>query len=124
MEQTEKGIVIPLMLMVDIGSWKSFGKFKERPINFIKGKVITKNSKNCYFRSEDRLVVSLGLQDLIVIETNDAILIANKDEDQKIKDIVEELKKKLPKGNSIKKSIDLGVLIPLLLKIPFGKLSK
>ncbi|MDC3047472.1 mannose-1-phosphate guanylyltransferase/mannose-6-phosphate isomerase [Prochlorococcus sp. AH-736-A21] len=97
MEQTDKGIVIPLNAgWSDIGSWKSVweNSRKDQHNNFIKGKVITKNSKNCYFRSEDRLVVSLGLQDLIVIETNDAILIANKDEDQKIKDIVEELKDK------------------------------
>ena len=70
MEQTEKGIVIPLNAgWSDIGSWKSVweNSRKDQHNNFIKGKVITKNSKNCYFRSEDRLV-SLGLQDLIVIE--------------------------------------------------------
>ncbi len=97
MEKTDKGIVIPLNAgWSDIGSWKSVweNSRKDQNNNFIKGNFITKNSKNCYLRSEDRLVVGLGLKDLIVVETNDAILIANKDEDQKIKDIVKELKEK------------------------------
>ena len=74
---------------------------KDQHNNFIKGNVITKNSKNCYFRSEDRLVVSLGLQNLIVVETKDSILVANKDEDQIVKDIVRELKEKnIPEGQN------------------------
>ena len=47
---------------------------------------------------------SLGLENLIVVETSDALLIANKDEDQKVKDIVEELKKRsVPEGQHHKK---------------------
>ena len=52
-----------------------FGKTlgKTHIIILIKGNVIIKNSKNCYVRSEDRLVATLGLKNVIVVETNDAI---------------------------------------------------
>ena len=106
MEKTEKGIVIPLNAgWSDIGSWKSVwqNSIKDQQNNFIQGNVITENTKSCYIRSEDRLVVSLGLENLIVVETSDALLIANKDEDQKVKDIVEELKKEVSLKDNITK---------------------
>ena len=59
----------------------------------IKGNVIVENAKNCYFRSEERLLVGIDVQDLIVVETSDAILISNKDSAQKVKNIVQKLNK-------------------------------
>ena len=107
MEKTSRGIVLPLDVgWTDIGSWKSVWENSEKDFNgnYSKGKVLIKDSKNSYFRSEDRLIVGLGLEDLLVIETNDAVLIANKNQDQKVKDIVLELKeKKIPEGISHKK---------------------
>ena len=47
------------------------------------------NSKDCYLRSEKRLIVGIGLKNLIVIESNDAVLIVDKEETQKVKDVVE-----------------------------------
>ena len=107
MEKTSKGIVLPLNAgWSDIGSWRSVwdNSLKDLNGNYSKGKVLIKDSRNNYFRSEDRLIVGLGLEDLIVVETSDAILIANKNKDQKVKDIVNELKdKKFPEGLSHKK---------------------
>ena len=95
MEKSNKGIVIPLNCgWSDIGSWKAVweNSKKDKNENFIKGKVITEKTNNCYLRSEKRLVVGIGLEDLVIVETNDAILISNKDQTQLVKNIVQKLK--------------------------------
>ena len=112
MEKTNKGIVIPLDVgWSDIGSWEAVWKAspKDEMGNFIKGKVIAKDINDCYVRSENRLVVGMGLKNLVVIETSDALLIADKKDSQKIKSIVNELKKEtLQKVFNIKKYIGMG----------------
>ncbi len=95
MEKTKKGIVIPLNCgWNDIGSWKAVweNSKKNKNGNFIQGKVITEKTNNCYLRSEKRLLVGIGLEDLVIVETNDAILISNKYETQLVKNIVQKLK--------------------------------
>ena len=102
MEKTKKGTVLPLDAnWNDIGSWQSVWEVsnKDKNGNFTKGKTIIKNTKNCYLSSEARLLVGIGLEDLIVVETNDAILVSNKSESQKVKEIVKILKEKnIPEG--------------------------
>ena len=69
--------------------------------NYTEGNVILENTKNSYLRSENRLIVGIDLNDLIVVETRDAILISNKSSSQKVKNIVNHLKKsKMPEGNT------------------------
>ena len=97
MEKTKLGTVLNLQAgWDDIGSWKSVweNSKKDKEGNTLKGKVIIENSNNCYLRSEERLIVGINLNDLIVVETSDALLISSKDESQKIKKVVEELKKR------------------------------
>ena len=65
---------------------------KDQNNNFIKGNFISKDNENCYLRSESKLVAGIGLKNIIVVETNDAILVVNKEHSQKVKDLVEELK--------------------------------
>ena len=60
----------------------------------IKGNVLLKGSSNSFFNSEERLLVGIGIQDLIAIETNDAVLIADKNKSQEVKEIVEILKER------------------------------
>ena len=107
MEKTKLGIVIPLNVgWSDIGSWKSLRDLEEKneDNNVILGNVLPKLSKNCYLRSESRLVVTLGLDNLIVVETNDAVLIANPEYGQEVKRIITELEKMgLTEGNTHKK---------------------
>jgi len=107
MEKTQKGTIIPLDAgWSDIGSWKSVWENSEKDSdkNVKKGNVFLKNSKNCYLRSEGRLIVGLGLEDLIVVETRDAILISNKSSDQEVKSVVELLKKNgISEGEAHKK---------------------
>ena len=104
MEKTNKGIVLPLdVSWSDIGSWEAVWETseKDKENNFTQGKIILDNTKNCYLKSEKRLIVGIGLENLIVVETNDAILISDKNQTQKVKDIVKILKeKKIPEGQT------------------------
>ena len=96
MEQTKLGSVLPLNVgWSDVGSWKSVWEAarKDENGNVLLGQVISKDLNNCYVRSEGRLVVGLGVEDLLIIETNDAILIADKNHDQDVKKVVNQLRK-------------------------------
>ena len=53
---------------------------KDESNNFVEGNVIAKDSNNCYLRGEKRLIAALGVKNLIVIETSDAILVADKNQ--------------------------------------------
>ena len=104
MEKTSRGIVIPLDVgWSDVGSWEVVWEtsIKDDDGNCNEGKVILENTKNCYFRSENRLIVGIDLNDLIVVETRDAILISDKKSSQKVKNIVNHLKKiNIPEGRT------------------------
>ena len=94
MEKTNLGTVFNLDVgWDDIGNWKSVWKQSQQDQfgNSLKGKIILKGSKNCYLRSEERLIVGIDLNELIIVETNDAVLISHKDSTQKVKPIVNEL---------------------------------
>ncbi len=97
MEKTKRGRVLSLDAgWSDVGNWNSVWENSSKDVNgnFYKGKVIHKNSKNCYFRSEERLIVGLDLENTIVIETNDAILVSNKNSSESLKNIVKKLDQK------------------------------
>ena len=103
MEKTSRGIVIPLDVgWSDVGSWEVVweNSKKDNDGNYTEGNVVLENTKNSYFRSENRLIVGIDLDNLIVVETRDAILISEKNSSQKVKNIVNHLKKnKIPEGN-------------------------
>ena len=107
MEKTNIGTVLPLEAnWSDIGSWDSVWKIskKDNNNNFIEGKVLTKNTSNCFVRSEKRLISTIGIKDLIIIETSDAILVADKSQSQEVKNVVNLLKEKgIPEGQEHKK---------------------
>ena len=104
MEKTTRGIVIPLDAgWSDVGSWEAVWQTskKDSDGNFADGNVILENTKNSYFRSENRLLVGIDLDNLIVVETRDAILISEKKSSQKVKNIVNYLKKSnIPEGQT------------------------
>ena len=60
-------------------------------VTSFKGKVFNKGSEDCYIKSENRLLVSLGLKNIVLVETSDAILAAQKSELNKIKTILGKL---------------------------------
>ncbi len=95
LEKTNKGIVLPMNVgWSDVGNWNSVWENSMKDINgnVSNGNVILNQTKNSLFRSENRLIVGLGVKDLIVIETNDVMLVANKTKSQDIKKIVNKLK--------------------------------
>ena len=94
MEKTNLGSVLTLKAgWDDIGSWKSVWRnsAKDNKGNALKGKVIIEDSENCYLRSEDRLIVGINIKDLVIVETNDAVLISKKESTQKLKQVVKKL---------------------------------
>ncbi len=96
MEKTNLGTVISLDVgWSDVGSWNNVweNSHKDKAGNSTKGNVIIKKAENCYVRSENRLVVGVGIKNLAIIETYDAILILEKESNQVVKEIVKELDK-------------------------------
>ena len=74
----------------DIGSWNKVleNSKKDNNGNILKGRVISKNVKNSYIRSESRLLVGVGLKDIIIVETSDAILIIDRFQLKKLKELL------------------------------------
>ncbi len=78
----------------DIGSWSSLWETgaKDGAGNVKRGDVYLDGARDCYVRSESRLVAAVGVKDLVIVETDDAILVAHKDAAQNVKNTVESLK--------------------------------
>ena len=94
MEKTQLGIVLPLNASwSDLGDWESLWKIAEKDIkgNVTSGKVLLEKVKNSYVKSESRLIVAMDIENLVVVETQDAIMIANKKSSQNVKNIVTKL---------------------------------
>ena len=80
----------------DIGSWDAMYDIlpKDEEGNATQGDCITINCQNSLFMGKERLIAGIGLDDLLLVETDDVIVVAKKGESQKVKDIVSELKKR------------------------------
>ncbi|WP_338355667.1 mannose-1-phosphate guanylyltransferase/mannose-6-phosphate isomerase [uncultured Marinobacter sp.] len=90
-----EAVVVPLDAgWSDIGSWSSLWEVSEKDSdgNAVQGDVITQGSSNNLVRAEHRLVATVGVEDLVVVETKDAVLVAHKDRVQDVKAVVEALK--------------------------------
>lgn len=79
----------------DVGSWDEVVSLtdKDSNNNSFSGDVININSKNTFVKAKEKLIALVGVEDLIVVETEDAILICKKGESQNVKFVVEDLKK-------------------------------
>ena len=96
-EQTRKAFVLPLGCgWDDIGSWESLWNLssKDKNGNSLNGRIITYKTNKSLIKSEEKLVVALGLENAIIIDTKDALLVANKENAQDVKKIVEILNTK------------------------------
>lgn len=90
-----KGAMIPLnAAWSDVGSWTSLWEVSphDEVGNVIKGDVYTLATKNSLLISEHRILATAGLEDMIVIETADAVMVAHKDQAQEVKKLVELIK--------------------------------
>lgn len=96
MEHTERAAVVPARFgWSDVGSYASLWKEEQKDAqgNATQGEVVLHDSSGCYVHTEKQMVALLGVEDLVVIATADAILVAPKNRSQDVKTIVEELKK-------------------------------
>jgi len=95
MEKTVDSVVVPLDAgWSDVGSYSALWEVcdQDEQQNVIKGDVIAHSTSNSYIHSQNKLITTLGVDNLVVIDTPDAVLIANKDKVQNVKEIVNELK--------------------------------
>ena len=78
----------------DIGAWSSLWDVAEKDAqgNAIRGDVMLENARNNFVRAETRMVALLGVSDLVVVETADVVLVAQKDQVQDVKKLVDRLK--------------------------------
>jgi mannose-1-phosphate guanylyltransferase/mannose-6-phosphate isomerase len=95
MEHTERAAVVPADIgWSDVGSWSSLWDVteKDQAGNALIGDVMAFNVENSYIRSESRLVTALGVSDMIVVATDDSVLVMPKSRAQDVKTIVDALK--------------------------------
>jgi len=95
MEKTNVGVVIPFEgSWSDIGSWDALwdSKSKDKNNNISEGDVVLNKVKNSYIHSSNRLITVNDLSELVIIDTQDALLVSSKKNSQDIKKIVQKLK--------------------------------
>ena len=94
MEKTTRACVVPLSAgWNDVGSWSSIWDVHEKDANgnVTKGDVVVHNSRNCLVHGNGKLVSVIGLDDIVVVETKDAMMIAHRDHVQDVKKVVNQL---------------------------------
>jgi mannose-1-phosphate guanylyltransferase/mannose-6-phosphate isomerase len=92
MERTKSAAIVPVeMGWSDIGSWSALWETGDQDSegNVISGDVLAVETKNSYIRAESGLVATLGVEDLVIVETGDVLLVASRDRVQDVKKIVE-----------------------------------
>jgi len=96
MEHTKHAAVVPVdMSWSDLGSWKALRETtpNDENGNVLVGDVVVRDSHNSYLRSEDKLVAVIGLDDVVVVSTDDAVLVARADRVDEVSRLVEQMKK-------------------------------
>ncbi|MDX1269591.1 MAG: cupin domain-containing protein, partial [Oceanisphaera sp.] len=94
MEHTSAAAMVPLNAgWSDVGSWSALAEQlgQDERGNTLCGDVLTEQVDHCFIHAESRLVTALGVRDLVIVETKDAVLVAHKDKEQDVKQLVEQL---------------------------------
>ncbi|MBQ0052076.1 MAG: mannose-1-phosphate guanylyltransferase/mannose-6-phosphate isomerase [Treponema sp.] len=95
MEKTAKGKVVPLDAgWSDVGSWNSLWDVSEKDENgnVLKGNAVTDGVKNSFIYSKNRTVSAIGLENVVIVDTKDAVLVADRSKSEDVKNIVDVLK--------------------------------
>jgi mannose-1-phosphate guanylyltransferase/mannose-6-phosphate isomerase len=95
MEKTDRAAVVEgRFRWSDIGSWDAIFEIAERDGagNAVRGSAVLMDSRNCVVHSDDRLTAVLGVKDLVVVTTTDAVLVLPRDRAQDVKELVARLK--------------------------------
>lgn len=96
MEKTDAAAMVPLDAgWSDIGSWSALWEVspKDSEGNVLLGDVLAQNTHDTYIHADSRLVATVGVENLVIVETKDAVLVAHKDKVQDVKRIVDQLKR-------------------------------
>jgi len=91
MERTHDAAVIPVDIgWSDVGSWSTLWEVsaKDERQNATRGDVHLTDSEGCYVRAESRMLSVIGAKDLVIVETDDAVLVAHREKVQAVKDVV------------------------------------
>jgi mannose-1-phosphate guanylyltransferase/mannose-6-phosphate isomerase len=94
MEHTRRAAIVPVSMgWSDIGSWDSLWELgaKDQDGNSIEGNVVAEETSNCYLRSEAGLVAAIGIEDLVVVATDDAVMVAPRNRTQEVRKLVARL---------------------------------
>ncbi len=95
MERTSHAVVVPSDIgWSDVGSWSALWEVQQQDAqgNATRGDVYMDGVSNSLIRAESRIVAAIGVKDIIIVETNDAVLVVHKDAVQKVKQVVDHLK--------------------------------
>jgi mannose-1-phosphate guanylyltransferase/mannose-1-phosphate guanylyltransferase/mannose-6-phosphate isomerase len=96
MEHAARAAVVPVdMGWNDVGSWQSLWEIASRNDegNVVQGDVLLHEARNSYIRSEGPLVAAIGIEDLVIVATADAVMISHRSATQDVKKIVDELER-------------------------------
>ncbi len=91
MEHTHAAAVVPVgMGWSDLGSWDALWDMgdKDECGNALSGNVVAEATRNCYLRSEAGLVAAIGVEDIVVVATDDAVMVAPRNRTQEVKQLV------------------------------------
>jgi mannose-1-phosphate guanylyltransferase/mannose-6-phosphate isomerase len=91
MEHTSRAAVVPVgMGWSDVGSWDALWEMSEKDPggNALAGNVVAEDTTNCYLRSENGLIAAIGVEDLVVVATDDAVMVAPRNRTQEVKTLV------------------------------------
>lgn len=81
----------------DVGSWKAVSEIPstaepDAAGNRVVGKAVVVGSENCYIQSDKRIVAAVGVKDLVIVDTGDAVLVSDREHAQQVKQVVEQLR--------------------------------
>ncbi|MCJ8313942.1 MAG: mannose-1-phosphate guanylyltransferase/mannose-6-phosphate isomerase [Saccharospirillaceae bacterium] len=94
-EGSSKVVVVPLNVgWSDVGGFASLWEItnKDKNNNVLSGDVLINNTNNCLIKSEDKIVAAVGVENLVIVSTKDAVLVVHKNNTQQVKLIVNQLK--------------------------------
>jgi mannose-1-phosphate guanylyltransferase/mannose-1-phosphate guanylyltransferase/mannose-6-phosphate isomerase len=96
MERTTRAATVPCDIgWTDVGAWSELWRIAEKDAdgNVLQGDVLVEQSRNCYVRSEGTLTTAVGVEDLVIVVTDDAVMVTNRDRAQDVKLIVDRLRR-------------------------------
>lgn len=107
-EKSKHLAVVPCSIgWSDIGSWNSLGNLtsSDENGNRIEGEALIHDTANCYIRGKDRLIAAVGIDNLFIIDTPDALLVADKTRAQDVKAIYSQLKKQGHEAHKLHRTV-------------------